>query len=425
MENKTRILAKNVEVSNDTRKTRLNNNDVIIGPSGAGKTSGYVIPNINQHYGSMIIADTKGDLARRMEPSLKEAGYQVQTLDFVNQKNSCSYNPLAYISRDRWGVHYNQKELISMVNLLVPRMDKDEPFWEESAKTVLVSLIAFVLEALPEEEQHLGSVVELFRIVGTDKGENIFGQWEQECPDSFAVKKYKMYRQLYQAERTWSCVRQFAAQALDAFDYEDSRHIFCHNSTISFEKMGKEKHVLFVNVSDTDRSFDRIVNLFYSQALQALCKAADKSQDSRLPVPVRIIMDDFATNVCIPHFDKIMSVIRSREISVSIILQNLAQLNSMYSEAEANTIINNCDHMLYLGGQDLKTAEYISARANRTVDSILGMGLEQAYLFVRGERPKLVEKVNPFEKEASSEEGDFGKWGILEDDFGVEELPFS
>ena len=156
-----------------------------------------------------------------------------------------------------------------------------------------------------------------------------------------------------------------------------------------------------------------------------MCKAADNCQDSRLEVALRIIMDDFATNVCIPHFDKIMSVIRSREISVSIILQNLAQLNSMYSEAEANTIINNCDHMLYLGGQDLKTAEYISARANRTVDSILGMGLEQAYLFVRGERPKLVEKVNPFEKEASSEEGDFGKWGILEDDFGVEELPFS
>lgn len=423
MENKTRILAKNAEVSNDTRKTRLNNNDVIIGPSGAGKTSGYVIPNINQHYGSMIIADTKGDLARKMTPSLKEAGYQVQTLDFVNQKNSCAYNPLAYISRDRWGVHYNQKELMSIVSLLVPVMDKDEPFWEDSAKTVLVSLIAFVLEALPEEEQHLGSVVELFRVLGTDKGENIFSQWEAECPDSFAVKKYKMYRQLYQAERTWSCVRQFAAEALDVFDYEDSRHIFCQNSTISFEALGKEKNVLFINVSDTDRSFDRIVNLFYSQALQNLCKAADKSPDSRLQVPVRIIMDDFATNVCIPHFDKIMSVIRSREISVSIILQSLTQLNSMYSESEAATIINNCDHMLYLGGQDLKTAEYISSRANRTVDSILGMGLEQAYLFARGERPRLVEKVNPFGKEVFPETGDYEKWELLEDNFD-EELPF-
>lgn len=416
MENKMRILAQNMAVSNNTWETGLNNNDIIIGPSGAGKTTGYVIPNINQHYGSMIIADTKGNLAGKLGPSLKAAGYQVRTLDFVDQKNSCAYNPLDYISRDMRGVRYNQKDVVSMANLLVPVVDKEEPFWGESAKTVVASLIAFVLEALPEEEQHLGSVLKLFQVLGTNAGNEIFSQWEEECPDSFAVKKYKMYRQLYQAERTWSCVRQFAAQALDIFAYEDAGAIFCRPASFRIESLGREKSVLFVNISDTDRSFDLIANLFYAQALQCLCKEADRNADSRLRVPVRIILDDFATNACIPHFDKIISVIRSREISVSIILQSLTQLNAMYKEAEAATIINNCDHMLYLGGQDLKTAEYVSSRANRTIDTILSMGLDQAYLFTRGERPRLVKKVNPFEKTA------------LEEDFSdvceEEELPF-
>ena len=182
--------------------------------------------------------------------------------------------------------------------------------------------------------------------------------------------------------------------------------------------MGKQKAVLFINVSDTDRTFDRIINAFYSQALDMLCKMADANPDSRLKVPVRIIMDDFAANTCIPHFDKTISVIRSRDISVSIILQSLTQLESMYTYAEAATIINNCDHMLYLGGQDLRTVEYIGTRANKTPESILSMQLDKAYLFTRGQQAKLVEKVNPFveqEEEAIEDEDCFledGEWDL-------------
>ena len=120
--------------------------------------------------------------------------------------------------------------------------------------------------------------------------------------------------------------------------------------------------VVFVNVSDTDRTFDPLVNTFYTQALHCLCKEADGNPDGRLKVPVRIILDDFANNVYIPHFDKLISVIRSRELSVSVILQSISQLETLYTSAQATTILNGCDHMLYLGGQDVKTADYISKR---------------------------------------------------------------
>ena len=141
------------------------------------------------------------------------------------------------------------------------------------------------------------------------------------------------------------------------------------------------------------RSVDRLVNLFYTQALQELCNAADQDYpEHRLPVPVRFILDDFAANASIPDFDKMISVIRSREISVSIILQSLSQLNSMYGTDRANTILNNCDHCLYLGGQDVDTAKYISFKANKSVTNILEMPLGNAWLFERGQKPAQVEK---------------------------------
>ena len=138
---------------------------------------------------------------------------------------------------------------------------------------------------------------------------------------------------------------------------------------------------------------DRLTNLFYTQALHELCNSADRdNKDHRLKVPVRLILDDFAANVFIPEFDKIISVIRSREISVSIILQSLSQLESMYGDARAKTILNNCDHCLYLGGQDVDTARYVSIKANKSINSILNLPLEAAWLFERGTQPQQVEK---------------------------------
>ena len=153
--------------------------------------------------------------------------------------------------------------------------------------------------------------------------------------------------------------------------------------------------VLFLNISDTDRTFDPIVNIFYLQALQTLCAEADELEDGRLKVPVRIIMDDFANSARIENFDKLISVIRSREISVSLILQSMTQIRSMYEEA-ANTIIDNCDHILYLGTQNLETAEFIGTRAYKTPEKILCMPADSAYLLEKGRPAELVKKIKPY-----------------------------
>ena len=189
---------------------------------------------------------------------------------------------------------------------------------------------------------------------------------------------------------------EFANRALEPFEFEEAKHIFNNKDRFDIRSLGREKTVLFLNVSDTDRTFDQLVNIFYTQALQILCTQADSSPGGKLNVPVRIIMDDFAASARIPDFDKIISVIRSREISVSLILQSLTQLESMYSHAQALTIINNCDHLLYLGSQDLETANFIGFHANRSPESVLCIPRDQAILLTNGERAKIVKKIRPY-----------------------------
>jgi type IV secretion system protein VirD4 len=392
----TRLLARNVQVLNDTRRTGLNNNDLVVGPSGCGKTGGYVIPNIRQLNGSMVIADTKGLLCRMLTNELEEAGYEVKVLDFVNTEKSCGYNPLDYIGRGKKFGHIREQDVVTIAETLMPCLDKHEPFWENAAKTVITCLIAFVKEALPAREWNMESVSELSKLF-YDKGSRaLFEELEVEQPDSYAVRTYKSMVNTFGAEKTWSSIMQFVTEALKLFDMEETREIGKNPDKIRIQELGRKKMVLFVNVSDTDRAFDNLINVFYAQAFQVLCKEADQNEDGRLKVPVRFILDDFATNVYIPNFEKLISVIRSREISVSLILQSITQLETLYTDAQAKTIINNCDHLLYLGGQDVETARYIGEKANKTPDKILNMGLNEAFLFERGELPRQVEKITPY-----------------------------
>ncbi len=394
-EAKERILAQGISVSNDTRITGLNNNDLIIGSSGAGKTGGYVIPNIQNISGSLIVTDTKGNLEKRFAKELRKKGYAVYTLDLVNPMRSCGYNPLQGIRRYKDGC-YREQDIITLADILIPSLDKDEPFWEQAAAAYVAFLIAFALEALPESERNMCSVCKLHRTFIKNNGDLSFAEWVREHPDSFSAKRYDKVQGIRSVDKTWNCIVEFANRGLDIFDYREAKYIFEREAYFDIRSLGRKKTVLFFNVSDTDRAFDNIANAFYTQALQMLCAEADRNKDSRLKVPVRIIMDDFASSARIPHFDKVISVIRSREISVSLILQSMTQLESMYSAAEAATIINNCDHLLYLGSQDQRTAEFIGCRAYKTPETILCKPTDKAYLLINGERAKLVDKVKPY-----------------------------
>ena len=398
-----RMLGMDHPISNDDIKSGYNNNDLIIGGSGTGKTGGYVIPNIRLGYGNMIITDTKSQLIRLLKPELQEQGYDVSVLDFVNPDQSEAYNPLDYVRKNEHNgrEEYNNKDIISLSKSLLPNRIQDDPFWEESARTVLSFLIAFTLEAFQDEDHHIGTVVELYRQLVEEKHTEKFETWCMLHPHSFATRKFRMFSGVMSVDKTWGCICQFLAEALDPFDYREMDMIFGKlgqsRKQLRLSELWETKKVVFLNISDTDRYADQVANLFYTQAFQNLCLAADQMENGRLPIPVRFMLDDFASNVYIENFEKLVSVIRSRNISISIILQSLAQLQTMYSKEQANTIITNCDHLLYLGGQDIETAKYIAYRANKYEENILLMPTGKAYLIERGKQGILVDCIVPYE----------------------------
>lgn len=428
-----RILGQGQLVSNDDLHSGFNNNDLIVGGSGSGKTGGYVIPNIRQGYGNMIVTDTKSQLCRLLGPQLTRMGYKVSVLDFVSPENSVAYNPLDYIRTFSTGssadhaagassnyasnrsavtcssgrsyagytsgkpaVNYSQKDVVSLARLIVPGLFDKDPFWEDNARTVITFLIAYTMESSRPELRTMKTVVSAYRqLLSTPK---FFENWVSRHPYGFAAKKFDMFKNVMSVDRTWNCIVQYVSTALEPYDFAEMDCIFGskNKNKFTFEDMLHEKRILFLNISDTDRYADRLANLFYAQAMQQLCGMADKSSKGRLPQPVRFILDDFASNVYIEDFDKLISVIRSRNISVSVILQSLTQLEGMYSRAQANTIITNCDHLLYLGGQDIDTAHYIGYRSNKTEETVLLMPMGKAYLIERGKRGALIDRVQPY-----------------------------
>lgn len=395
-----RILAKNITVSNDTRATGINNNDLIIGPSGAGKTRGYVKPNILQCNESMIIADTKGDLIDEVGGVLRENGYRVIHVNFKDLEKSYGYNPLDYIRQDPKSGKYNEQDILTIAQAVVPNLDRRDPFWDNAAKMYFACAIAYVMECLPECEHNLKAVTDMCAELSTGGFYRLLDERAISHPKSYSVKLYKLFQSNTTADRMEASIVGILNERLNEFTIDGAVKMFTSNRRISFKSLGREKTAVFLSISDTDRSMDRLVSLFYTQALHTLCDSADKDYpDHRLPMPVRMILDDFATNAYIPDFDNIISVIRSREISVSVILQSITQLSGLYGYARAQTIINNCDNCLYLGGQDMDTAHMMSIKANKPLNKVLDMPLNTAFLFTRGQAARQVEKFDIKEHE--------------------------
>lgn len=390
-----RILAQGVSVSNDTRATGLNNNDMIIGSAGSGKTGGYVIPNLQNIEGSMIVSDTKGQLVKLFKDDLIKRGYKVHTLDLVDPERSCAFNPLAHIRRDKNG-RYREQDVLTLATMLSPVRTINDPFWDNAAMAQIAFYIAYSLDALPPEEQNLASICRLHGMFCQPGGRNFFLKWALQNPDKFAAKKFMHINAVSESEKTSGCINEFVTLALDSFNFREAEALFGNSKSIDLAALGREKTVLFLNVSDTDTTFDKIVNIIYAQALHVLCTEADNRPGGRLKVPVRIIMDDFAASARIPGFDKVISVIRSRDISVSLVLQSLTQLESMYSKPTALTIINNCDHLIYLGCQDLDTANFIAHHIGKTPEAVLSIPLSDAIIITKGEKTRQAKKVIPY-----------------------------
>lgn len=390
--NDSRILADGVSICNDTHQTHLNNNDLIIGPTGAGKTRGYVIPNIIHNSGeSLLIVDTKGNLHKTYGSYLRSQGYVTQVVDFVDcLQSECGYDPLDHIGPGEGASAYNQQDVLRLAAALCPVESQREPYWEQAAQMSLSSLVALTLERFVPEDRNMRTVSHLSMQLGEELMDELFDDLSVSDLTSFAVQLYKRATVNKNADKMVASVMGIVVNALQPLSFDGATHLFTHEKRVDFSRLGHEKTALFVTVSDNDRSLDRLVNLFYTQAFQELIREADQQPDSCLPVPVRIVLDDFATNAVIPDFDKVISTIRSRNICVSLIVQDLTQLAGLYGEAKGTVISSNCDTWLYLGGQDVNTAEHLSKKLGRTVDSVLSLSVDEAYLFQRGGRTRRV-----------------------------------
>lgn len=370
-------------------RTHLNNNVLVVGTSGSGKTRGIVSPNILQASGSYIIVDPKGNLYRQYGAYLRRCGYQVKKLNFADpgDPESGHYNFFAYM--------HSEQDAMKIAHILVKATENGvrniDPFWDDATELLLMAVITYLKMYGEESLQNISNVLQLIDeckideedAAGVNHLDLLFSEAEEENPDNFASRCYRRFRTA--AERTLRSILITLHSKLARYDSSECRSLF-DNDTVEVGKIGDRKTALFVVVSDSDRSMDGMVNIFFTQAMNELCLQADHRPDSRLPVDVRFIMDDFATNVCISDFPRMIASIRSRGISVMLIIQAESQLAAAYGQDD-RTIIGNCDTYVYLGGNDLPTAENVARRADVLLSEILSMPAGMGWIFRRGMRP--------------------------------------
>lgn len=379
------ILTSTRSESMDSWVTGLNNNVLVLGCSGSGKTRNFLKPNLLQCEGSYVVLDSKGRLFREMGPCLSAHGYTVDCLDFTTMEGTIGYDPLHHV-RWRKGRPLAQ-DIISIASALFPRSDMgDDPFWAGAAANYVASYIAYVFEALPDREWNMASVVSVYEQACEGNADALFSDLSGQDPESYAVSLYRRAKSTARAEKMHSSIMGIIAANLMPLTFDGAFASFRKADQIDFCDLGRERRALFVTMDDMDRSLAPLTSLFIRQAFSSLCDFADAKCDcGRLPVPVRFMLDDFA-NLTLQDFDDVLSVIRSREISCTIICQTVSQLEARYNQAVANSIIGNCDRHLVLGFQDERTARYFSLRANKTATTLLETPADNWWLFERGHR---------------------------------------
>lgn len=386
------ILAMNRTLSNDSWETGLNCNQLVLGPSGSGKTRNVLVPNLLQANASYLVLDTKGQLFREVGPQLAARGYEVQNIDFTDVCGTVGYDPLDHIRRDPATGEPSQKDIISVASALCSIENCHEPFWDHAAANYFASFIAYVLEVFPRELQTMDRVVELFEQVGNlETLEQLFSSLAQTHPASFALRIYRRASSGFVAEKMHASIMGTVAEKLMALSFKEARDLYRMPKKVDFARMGHEPIALFVTVSDVDHSLRGLIDLFVTHALQGLIEEADACEGGILPRPVRLFLDDFS-NLRIPRFDEIVSIVRSREIWCTILCQSISQLHARYGVSGAETIVANCDTQLVLAFADNTTAATFAPLAKKTVDALRTTPLGESWLFVRGRAAERVAK---------------------------------
>ena len=342
-------------------KYARNKNILVIGGSGSGKTRFFCKPSLLQAHSSYVCTDPKGTLLPEIGAFLERKKYRIKCLNLINFRKSMRYNPLAYIR--------SEKDILKLVNALIMNTKGEgekssEDFWVKAERLYYSALIGYIWYEATEEEKNFITLLDLINASEAREDDEtyqspvdlLFSQLEEREPDHFAVKQYRKFKMA--AGKTLKSILISCGARLAPFDIKELRDLMEYDE-LGLDTLGDQKTALFVILSDTDSTFNFVAALMYSQLFNLLCDKADDFYGGRLPVHVRLILDEFANIGQIPNFDKLIATIRSREISASIILQSQSQLKTIYKDA-ADTIVGNCDSTLFLGGKEKSTLKEIS-----------------------------------------------------------------
>ena len=418
------ILTQNVRIGLDGRKHRRNLNVLVVGGSGAGKTRFYAKPNVMQAHTSYVVLDPKGEILRDTGYLLEQQGYDIKVLDLIDTSRSHGFNPFVYLRDD--------KDVLRLVSNLIRNTtpkgaQSNDPFWERAETALLEALILYLVNEAPPEEQNFPMVMEMINAAEVKEEDEeyasvldeLFERLVMRDPEHLAVKQYHIFK--LAAGKTAKSILISLGVRLEKFNLPQIAAVMNHDE-LDIPSLGERKTALFAIIPDNDSSLNFIIGMMYSSVFQELYYIADHVHGGRLPTHVHCVMDEFA-NVALPdEFDKLLATMRSREISVSIIIQNIAQLKALF-EKQWESIIGNCDEFLYLGGNETGTHKLISesylgkatidtntygkssgrsgnystnyqisGRELYTADEVRMLDNRYALLFIRGERPIQDEK---------------------------------
>ena len=413
-----KVLTQNISMSYDGRKHRRNLNTLIVGGSGAGKTRFYAKPNIMNANASFIVTDPKGELLRATGYLLENKGYVIKVFDLINMDKSHCYNPFRYFKSD----NDIQKAATNLFANTTPKNStSSDPFWDKAAMMLLLALMFYLYYEAPEEEQNFAMIMEMIRAGDVREDmpgyqsplDELFDRLEHRKPGHIALRYYKDYRS--GAGKTLKSIQITLLTRLEKFNLSSLAAITCTDE-MELDKVGERKTAIYIVTPDSDTSFNFLIGMLYTQLTQQLYYMADFVYYGSLPIHVEYLMDEFA-NIALPDdFEKYLATMRSRGISVSIIIQNMAQLKALF-EKQWESIAGNCDEFLYLGGNEQSTHEYVSkllgnetidtntygrssgrngsystnfqqtGRELLTADEVRMLDNDHALLFIRGEKP--------------------------------------
>lgn len=365
------LFTQNFRMGLDCYRHKRNLNVLVVGGSGAGKSRSFALPNIMQCNVSMVITDPKAELLRKTGGLLEKMGYEVRVFDLIHPDSSFGYNPFSYVQDD--------KDVLRLINNLIKNTtpkgaQSSDPFWEKSETALLQALMLYLLHEAPPEEQNFSMIMEMLASAQVKEDDEefaspldiLFERLEMRDAENIAVKQYHIYKQA--AGKTAKSILISVGVRLAAFNLPQIASLTCMDE-LDLASMGEKKVALFCCIPDADTSLNYLVGMIYSQMFQTLYYVADRKYGGRLPVPVNCIMDEWA-NVALPDdFEKILSTCRSRSIFCSIIVQNMSQIKALFKDSH-ESLVGNCDELLYLGGNEKETHKYISELLGKeTIDT--------------------------------------------------------